>query len=169
MLAGGDRRSIGKSNEVVSLVLENPALFDIVFSGLLLDDPLIRMRCADAVEKITRLHPDYLEPYKTMLLEKLVNIDQPEVRWHITPMLVRLPLTVTEQESVFEILLRYLNDHSSLVRTFSLQALYHLAEVNMKIRPKVYQLVQEMTENGTPAVKARANKLLIKLMRKSSE
>jgi hypothetical protein len=169
MLAGGDRRSIGRSNEVVSLVLADPALFDIVLSGMLLDDALIRMRCADAAEKITRLHPNYLRPYKTVLLEKLVDPEQPEVRWHLAPMLVRLPLSETEQEVVFEILFKYLYDRSSIVQTFSLQALYDLAELNVKFQPRVYRLAQKMAETGAPAVKARANKLLIKIMRSSSE
>jgi len=33
-----------------------------------LDDPLIRMRCADAAEKVTAIRPDYLVPYKQLLL-----------------------------------------------------------------------------------------------------
>jgi hypothetical protein len=34
MLQGGDRRSIGKSNEIVSMVLKEPKLFDALFSGI---------------------------------------------------------------------------------------------------------------------------------------
>ena len=51
-LAGGDRRSIGRSNEVVATVLADPELLSVLFSGLDHDDPLIRMRAADAREKI---------------------------------------------------------------------------------------------------------------------
>jgi hypothetical protein len=42
MLKGGDRRSIGKSNEVVAMVLKEPELFDTLYSGLFADAPLIR-------------------------------------------------------------------------------------------------------------------------------
>ena len=59
-LAEGGRCSIGKSNEVVVDVIRNPSLFVLVFQGMLNDDPLIRMRSADAVEKITVMHPEYL-------------------------------------------------------------------------------------------------------------
>ena len=48
MLEGVDRRSIGRSNEVVALVQEKPELFDVLMSGMSLPDPLVRMRCADA-------------------------------------------------------------------------------------------------------------------------
>lgn len=69
MLQGGDRRSTGKSNEVVSMVLKEPKLFDALFSGMLMDDPVIRMRSADAAEKVTAVHPEYLAPYKKALLK----------------------------------------------------------------------------------------------------
>ena len=46
-LVGTDRRSAGRSNEVVMEVLDNPTLFEPVFDGLLSDDPVVRMGCAD--------------------------------------------------------------------------------------------------------------------------
>jgi hypothetical protein len=51
-LRGGERRSIGKSNEVAAMVLKEPVLFDVLFYGLLVDDPVVRMRSADAAEKV---------------------------------------------------------------------------------------------------------------------
>lgn len=60
-LAGGDFRSIGKSNEVVTEVLTDPKLFNDLFSGLFDTDPLVRMRTADAVEKITAEKPELLQ------------------------------------------------------------------------------------------------------------
>jgi hypothetical protein len=75
-LAGGDRRSIGKSNEVVTDVMRNPSLFEPVFNGMLSDDPLIRMRSADALEKITVKHPEYLQPYKEKLIKQVAKSDR---------------------------------------------------------------------------------------------
>ena len=80
MLEGGDRRSIGRSDEVVAMVLACPGLFGTLISGIALADPLIRMRCADAAEKISALHPDWLHPYKRVFLEDYSGIGQAEVR-----------------------------------------------------------------------------------------
>ena len=52
-LAGGDRRSIGRSNEIVAEVLRHPSRLSHLFEGLANDDPLVRMRAADAIEKIS--------------------------------------------------------------------------------------------------------------------
>lgn len=43
-LKGGDLRSIGRVEEVVQDILNNPVLFTEVFEGMLNDDPLVRMR-----------------------------------------------------------------------------------------------------------------------------
>jgi len=57
-LTGGDRRSIGRTGEVVAAVLGEPSLFGVLLSGLWSSDPLVRMRAADALEKITRKHEE---------------------------------------------------------------------------------------------------------------
>lgn len=110
MLQGGDRRSIGRSNEVVPLVLGQPEFFGILIAGMSLADPLVSMRCADAAEKVTALHPEYLRPYKHVLIEDLSQIEQKEVRWHVAAMLTRLPLTENEQQRVIDLLLSYTNE-----------------------------------------------------------
>ena len=59
-LKGGDRRSIGNVEDAIQDVINTPALFDVLFSGLSVDDPLIRMRAADAIEKISGDQPQLL-------------------------------------------------------------------------------------------------------------
>jgi len=46
-LQGGDLRSIGRTNEVVKDILNDPELFPMVFDGIFSHDPRIRMRAAD--------------------------------------------------------------------------------------------------------------------------
>jgi hypothetical protein len=159
-LSGGDRRSIGRADEVVADILADPTLFGELFQGMLSDDPLIRMRSADAVEKITALHPEYLQPHKNQLIEQVADIDQQEVRWHVAQMLPRLELSEAEQARAVEILLDYLNDKSKIVKTFAMQALADLAEREAKLRPQVIKLLAELTETGSPAMKSRGQKLL---------
>jgi len=72
-LEGGDRRSIGRADEVVAAVLGQPTLFGSLFAGLSGDDPVVRARAADAVEKITVVHPEYLQPYKSNLIGPLAE------------------------------------------------------------------------------------------------
>jgi hypothetical protein len=165
-LSGGDRRSIGRADEVVREVLENPTLFAAVFQGMLCNDPLIRMRAADAVEKITAQRPEYLQPFKRKLLRQVAVVDQQEVRWHVAQMLPRLKLNKSELKSAVETLLGYMGDKSAIVKTFAMQALADFAEREVSLRDKVIKVLEECTETGSPAMKNRGRKLLKKLTRR---
>ena len=64
ILAGGDRRSIGQSKAVIADVKLEPARFGELWDCLSNDAPLVRMRVADALEKISRQDFKVLKPYK---------------------------------------------------------------------------------------------------------
>lgn len=162
-LAGGDRRSIGRVNEVVAEVLRDPALFEAIFKGMFSDDPIIRMRAADAVEKITAKHPKYLWPYKSKLIRQVAKLDQQEVRWHVAQMIPRLELSKREIALAVEILLVYLNDKSNIVKTFAMQALADLAEKDASLRSQVIPVLEDLAKTGSPAMKSRGRRLLKEL------
>jgi hypothetical protein len=166
-LEGGDRRSIVNSDQVVEDVLNDPSLFSLLFPGMFSDDPLIRMRSADAVEKITERHPEYLQPYKETLIEEVAKIDQQEVRWHVAQMLPRLELDHEERTAAINILLDYLRDESRIVKTFSLQALADFAEGDVSLRDRVTPLLEDAVETGSPAVRSRAQRLLKRFQKRS--
>jgi hypothetical protein len=168
-LEGGDRRSIGNSEEVVQTVSKNPALFEELFSGLLADDPVVRMRAADAIEKITRARPELLQPWKNMLLSTASAFKEKELRWHVAQLIPRLRLTGTERKLAEQILMDYLEDGSSIVKTFSMQALVELAAGDEQRLTQLTPLIERLARTGTAAMRSRGRKLLKQLRRRSSE
>jgi hypothetical protein len=164
-LEGGDRRSIGQVAKVVDEVSGQPALFETVFKAMLVHDPIVRMRAADAVEKITANQPHYLQPYKDILINQVAKVNQQEVRWHVAQILPRLSLNLRERETVVEILCGYLQDKSKIVKTFSLQALADFAQKDGSLRLRVVEVIEETVQSGSPAVINRGKKLLAKLRR----
>jgi len=164
-LKGNDRRSIGRSNEVVKEVLANPSLFGALLEGMLSQDPIIRMRAADAVEKITSKHPELLQPYKSKIIQQVSKIEQQEVRWHVAQLFSRLLLTHGERRGVVGILNNFMKDKSKIVRTFSMQALADIAEKDTELRAPIIEKLVELTKTGSPAMKSRGKKVLAKLKR----
>jgi hypothetical protein len=163
-LFGGDRRSIGRSNEVVAGVLARPAqaprLLKILIGALSSPDEVLRMRAADAIEKITVQHPELLRPFKRTLLSLTGNTTQKEVRWHLALLIPRLKLTPNERAVAVEILFDYLQDKSSIVKTFAIQSLADLAATDPKLKSQIKPLIEELTQIGTPAMRARGRKIL---------
>lgn len=159
-LRGGDRRSIGASARVVQQVLARPALFRVVFGGMSDADPLVRMRCADAVEKITVQRPEYVARYKRRLIALAQSACQQEVRWHVAQLLSRVTLNKSDRRRVVGILSVYLTDDSWIVKTFAMQSLADIAAKDAELRSAIVQRLEELTRTGSPAMKARGRKLL---------
>ena len=163
MLRGGDHRSIGRADEVVDIVLSSPERFDEVFNGILSDDSLIRMRCADAAEKIARERPDLLAPFKGKLIGEVALIDQQEVQWHLAQMMTYLEYTDEETATVVRILRDLLSSKSRIVVVSSLDTLTELATRDASLRESVSEDIEKAMENGAPSVKSRGKRLLGRL------
>jgi hypothetical protein len=123
------------------------------------------MRAADAAEKVTRKNRELLLPHKKELLGLMAETEQQELRWHIAAMVPRLRLNAKERQIAISALNRYLGDRSSIVKTFALQGLADLAQDDPGIRPGVIEILRAATRSGTPAMKARSRKLLLRLER----
>jgi hypothetical protein len=167
-LTGGDRRSIGQANKVAALVLRRHTLFPELMQGLWSSDPLIRMRAADAAEKVTLRRPDLLKPFKAKLLHLLDEATQQELRWHLAQMVPRLALSTKDRVRATTALMRHLEDKSSIVKTSAMQAIADLASSHDELIPQLKQLLTTLTESGTPAMKARGRKLFAQLERHHS-
>lgn len=82
-LRGGDRRSIGRANEVVAGVLRDPSLFGSVFHGLHSDNPLVRMRASDVIEKVSAKRPEWLQSGSPAVKNRSKNLLQRLLRTDI--------------------------------------------------------------------------------------
>jgi hypothetical protein len=164
-LSGGDLRSIGKTNQVVKRVLADKILFDDLFAGLLQDNPVIRMRVADAVEKITKINPEWLGPYKLIILKKLVLIENKEIRWHMAQIIPRLKLTKAERVRVSKILFEWLlnKKESKIVRVMALQSLADISANDNQLRKTLIEELREIGKSEAPSLKSRSKKILKQL------
>ena len=161
MLAGGDRRSIGRADEVAALLLAGDLPLDAVFAAMFDEDEVVQMRAADAVEKVSVRQLEWLRPFKAEFLAGLPDFRRPELRWHAAQVLPRLGLTVHERDTLaIPTLLEYCQDKSRLVQTFALQALADFAATDVALRPRVTGLLETALRTGSPAVQARSRRLL---------
>jgi len=162
MLEGSDRRSIGRANEVARLVFRHPRRFRELIKCLWNENPVLRSRAADAAEKVSVKNPRLLNRHKAELLGLLAEAEQIELRWHLAAMVPRLRLTVRERQRAAAALHQYLEDRSSIVKTFALQGLTDLAQNAPDLRINVKHLLEDALQSGTAAMRARARKLLKK-------
>jgi hypothetical protein len=162
-LGRGDRRSVGRANQVAALAAQSPEIFGQLIEALWNPDPVARMRAADAAEKASLQHRELLQPFKADLLGLLAEATQQELRWHLAQMVSRLELTREERHRAAATLRLYLGDRSSIVRTFAMQALACLVEQDASLQAEVVDLIRRLIKTGSPAMRARGRKLLARL------
>lgn len=164
-LKGGDLRSIGRSNEVVEDILAAPDLFNEVLEGIFDTDPVVRARSADALEKVSKIHPEYLQPHKKKLFEA-AKIKQQEVEWHVAQMLSYIKLNKKEEEEAIRILEQWLDSSkSNIVRVMSLQTFADISRNNPELKNYVSQKAEELLSSGTPSLSSRARKIIKQLQK----
>jgi hypothetical protein len=116
-------------------------------------DAVVRMRAADVLEKLSRDSAGWLEPFKA-------EAEQQELRWHLAAIVPRLGLTLAERFRAVRSLEGYLDDRSSIVKTFAMQGLWELSADDAGLRSTVIERVRVLTRTGTAAMRARGRKLL---------
>lgn len=160
-LRGGDRRSLGQTEAVVSYVLANQAAFDELFACLFDEDEIVRMRAGDGIEKICRQHPAWLTPYTDRLLSEVAAIDQPSVQWHLAQMIGELELSASQHRQAIAILKRNLESATDwIVLNYSLEVFADLARTDTDLQPYLIKQLRRHTKNSHKSVVKRATKLL---------
>ncbi len=167
LLQGGDRRSIGQANNIVKMVQENPACFKLLFQGFYESDPIIRMRTADAVEKVAAAAPELVIPYKQEFLALIRQIDQMEVLWHFAQIIPRLSLSVDEIRALYPTIVEYLSHSSAIVKTSAMQCLYDLSLQEPSLLPATISHLQDGSKSPQKALQTRSRKLIKCLERKT--
>ncbi len=159
-LTGGDRRSVGAAAEVAAEVLRNEGLMEELFAGLLFDDPILRSRTAHALMQVAGQRPDLVQPYKDRILEEVAPLEQWEVREQICKILPALALSPTDIDRVLRLFQAYLEDRHSIVKTCAMQGMADLTRHDPALTPEIRFLIENLSMNGTAAMRARGRKLL---------
>ena len=110
MLRGGHPNSLGRTEEVVGVVLADRTRLDDLFATIADPDEVVRLRVGDALEKVCREQPGWFVAHTERLLGDLARIEQPSVQWHVAQMLQHLrdDLSADQAQRATELLQRNL-------------------------------------------------------------
>ncbi len=160
-LARGDRRSTGDAPSVAAeIAADRGKLAELV--GCLFDrDASVRMRAADALERVSRGNAGWLDAYVDHLLTDAVAIEQVEVRWHIAQIVPRLSMSGEQRRRAAVLLADWFeNSPSRIVQTSALQAVVDLAESDAALRATSAEMLGRAMRSGVPSLAARAKRIL---------
>ncbi|MBS1534724.1 MAG: hypothetical protein JST78_06555 [Bacteroidetes bacterium] len=159
-LSGGDLRSIAQANNVVATV-NSQEEFDELFSELENPERKVVMRAADALEKISINHPEYVQKHKTNILALCQKATDKELKWHLALMVSRINLDDTEFEKIWTTLANWaMSQHESkIVRVNSIQGLYELLMRKPEWQQSFDSILTAVEKEPIASIKARIKKL----------
>ncbi len=166
MLTGGHHNSLGRTEEVVGIVLEDRDRLDELFDCLDSPDELVRMRAADALEKVCRKRKEWFVPWANRFFTDFGRIAQPSVQWHTAQILdhLRPDLTDQQRQQAIDLLRDYLDESDDwIVLNTSAGILTDWAISDPKLALQLRPRLERLATDHRKSVARRATKCLAAL------
>lgn len=162
---GGKTNSLGRAAEVVKIVLRDQSRLKELYDCVFVDDAWVRMRAIDSIEKVCRVHPDWLEPYVDRFSKDLATSTQPSIQWHLAEIYGEVQLTPQQKQFAIKWLKKKLasSDADWIVAANSMKTFAQFAQDGSVSRRELIEALQMQQHHASKAVVKRATKLLEEL------
>jgi hypothetical protein len=166
MLERGHRSSLGRTEEVVGVVLADHARLEELFATLADSDEVVRMRAGDALEKVCRVQPGWFLAHLDRLLNEVGQIQQPSVQWHVAQMLqhLRSDLSDDQAKRATELLQRNLSTSTDwIVLNVTMDVLTAWADRDALLAAWLVPALERLRRDDRTSVAKRASQRLAAL------
>jgi hypothetical protein len=165
LVVGGKSNSLDRVSEVIAQVLDDKSRLSELYACLFEEDPWLRMRAADALEKVCREHPDWLTPYIDRFPDELTTSNQPSILWHLAQIYSEVDLTSAQKRFAINWLRQLLSttEIDWIVAARAMDTLLQFTEEGSFPRAKMTALLKVQQGHKSKTVVKRADKLLAEL------
>ena len=162
LAVGGKSNSLGRAAEVTEAVLQDQTLLEQLYQCLFDEDAWIRMRAADSLEKVCRVHPEWLLPYTDRFAIDLATSEQASIQWHLAQIYRQVDLTSTQKSFVIDWLKGLLSSTEVdwIVAANAMDTLTQFVQDGSVPKSDLEALLTIQLQHKSKSVVKRANKLL---------
>lgn len=163
MLTGGHPNSLGRTEEVVDLVLAERQRLNDLYSCYFSTDEVVRLRVSSAMKRVTIAHPDWVMDFMDKLQDDVAAIDQASIHWTLALIfdLTRDLLSGEQRRRAVEIMQQNLAEHDDwIVLSNSMKVLGVWADSDEELRSWLRPHAARLAEDPRKSVARNARKLL---------
>lgn len=155
---GGKANTLGRANEVITLVNANPPRLDELFDCIFNEDAWVRMRAIDSFEKIIRDTPELAQPYLQRIFEDLTHSKQPSIQWHLAQLFTEVELNESQRDRAIAWLKDRLKtiDVDWIVSVNAMKALLHFKQLGFVTAAKLRELFALQETHSSQSVRKKA-------------
>ena len=156
---GGKTNSLCRVPEIIDEALSDKALLDELYRCMFSLDPWVRMRAADAFEKVCRLRPQWIEPYLDAIQADLSDAtQQASVQWHIAQMYRQVQMTKSQKQYALRWLTKLLSSDQLdwIVSVNAMKTLMHFTSHGDYPKDELLMLLKIQLKHKSKAVVKKA-------------
>ncbi len=168
MLSGGHHNSLGRTIEVVDLVLADRTKFEDLFQCYFSEDELVRLRVSNGVRRVCKEQPEWVVPYIDRLTDEIALIDQASTQWTLAILFDMLKkwLTAEQREKALQIMKNNLAAHNDwIVLNNSMETLGKWSKKDESLQAWLIPHLERVQGDTRKSVSGRAKKWLGKLVK----
>jgi hypothetical protein len=166
MLTGGHPNSLGRTIEVVDLVLEDSAKLSDLYNCYFSTDEVVRLRTSNAIRRISREKAEWLVPYIDRLISEISTIQQASTQWTLAELFQTLSVFMSEiqRNKALKILKQNLETATDwIVLNNTMETLGEWATTDSELNGWLLPHLDRLSDDGRKTVAGRAKKIVAKL------
>ena len=158
LAVGGKANTLGRANEIVTLLNTNSSRLDELFDCIFDDDAWVRMRAIDSFEKLVRVTPGLAQPYLQRIFDELTLSEQPSIQWHLAQIFTEAELTKAQQNQAITWLKNRLqtSDVDWIVSVNTMKALVHFKQLGFVTAEDLKELFTIQGAHSSKSVRKKA-------------
>ncbi len=163
MLTGGHPNSLGRTVEVVEVVLAHPEKLKDLYACYFSSDEIVRLRTSSALKRVAKEHPEWLVPFLDGLIRDVSQIDQASTKWTLATLFETLAprMTSDQRAKAMGVLKENLASHDDwIVLKNTAQTLGEWAKKDTDLREWLVPHLERLSKDGRKTVSRTAVKLL---------
>ncbi len=166
MLTGGHPNSLGRTEEVVALVLANPGRFDELFGCYKSEVEVVRLRVSSAMKRIELQRRDLIMAYLDRFISEIGALDQPSAQWTLAQLFERIEpdMSAQQKQGALAIMKRNLAENGDwIVLNMTMATLTDWSADDADLRQWLKPQLERHANDTRKSVAKRAGKLLKRL------
>ncbi len=163
MLTGGHPNALGRTLEVVDIVLADHDRLADLYDCCLDDDEIVRLRAFNGIRRVFNAKPDWFDTYVERFWTEIAAIDQPSAKWTVAQLALELQdrLSADQRRRATDILIDILHTQDDWIAlNMAMKTLQHWAKTNKSFAARVEQRTRELAGDRRRSVANGARKLL---------
>lgn len=166
MLRGGRRNSLGRTLEVVDIVIHDKQALADLFACYHSGDSTVRLRVSNALKRIFRQHPGWFTEYVDAFQALIPTLHQPSAEWTLAQLHTQFfdALTVEQKKVAVEISkkqLEHSNDWIVMIQTISF--LEKVAKADKRLIDWLVKRLERISNDERKAVRVKALRTITSL------